>query len=141
MRASIEAAKVRTDSFTSTLTQRALWRFLEAPAAGRHLKAARALYRARRDAFVEQLGAALPWADVRPPQAGTNLWFPLPSRISTQAAFDACAREGVLVMPAEPYYPTRTGPPALRLSFGDLNEETMRVGIERLARALQGVYV
>ncbi|HYZ16740.1 MAG TPA: PLP-dependent aminotransferase family protein, partial [Candidatus Acidoferrum sp.] len=28
MRASLEAAKVRTDSFTSTLTQRALWRFL-----------------------------------------------------------------------------------------------------------------
>ncbi len=28
MRDSIEAAKVRTDSFTSTLTQRALWRFL-----------------------------------------------------------------------------------------------------------------
>jgi DNA-binding transcriptional MocR family regulator len=44
-------------------------------------------------------------------------------------------------MPSEPYYPTRTGPPALRLSFGDLDEETMRTGIERLARALGGVLV
>jgi len=139
MRTSIEAAKVRTDSFTSTLTQRALWRFLESPASARHLKAARSLYRARRDAFVDLLSAALPWADVQPPQAGTNFWLPLPSRISTQAAFDACAREGVLVMPSEPYYPTRNGPPALRLSFGDLNEEAMRTGIERLARALGGV--
>ncbi|HEV8021542.1 MAG TPA: hypothetical protein VGP41_09790, partial [Candidatus Lustribacter sp.] len=103
----------------------------------RHLKTTRAFYRARRDAFVERLCGALPWADVRPPQAGTNLWFPLPSRISTQAAFDACAREGVLVMPSEPYYPTRSGPPALRLSFGDLGEDAMRLGIERLARAFE----
>lgn len=136
LRDSIEAAKVRTDSFTSTLTQRALWRFLESPAYGRHIKAARALYRARRDRFVELLADALPWADVQPPQAGTNLWLPLPARISTQAAFDACAREGVLVMPAEPYYPTRHGPPALRLSFGDLDEPAMVVGVERLAQAL-----
>lgn len=136
MRASIESAKVRTDSFTSTLTQRALWRFLESPAYARHIKSARALYRTRRDTFVDLLATALPWADVRPPQAGTNLWLPLPSRISTQAAFDACAREGVLVMPADPYYPTRHGAPALRLSFGDLDEASMTTGVERLARAL-----
>jgi DNA-binding transcriptional MocR family regulator len=137
MRDSIEVAKVRTDSFTSTLTQRALWRFLESPAYGRHIKAARALYRTRRDRFVELLTDALPWATILLPQAGTNLWLPLPSRISTQAAFDACAREGVLVMPADPYYPTRGGPPALRLSFGDLDEAAMLIGVSRLAKALE----
>jgi len=141
MRASIEAAKVRTDSFTSTLTQRALWRFLESPAYARHIKGARALYRLRRDIFIDQLTRALPWADVRPPQAGVNVWLPLPSRISAQAAFDACAREGVLVMPAGPYYPTRVGPPALRLSFGDLDEPTITIGVERLARALDRLYL
>ena len=111
MRDSIEAAKIRTDSFTSTLTQRALWRFLESPAYARHLKSTRALYRRRRDNFVDLLTRALPWAAIQPPQAGTNLWLPLPPRISTQAAFDMCAREGVLVMPAEPYIPPATGRP------------------------------
>jgi 2-aminoadipate transaminase len=137
LRDSIEVAKVRTDSFTSTLTQRALWRFLESPAYSRHIKATRALYRARRDRFVDLLAGALPWTAIQPPQAGTNLWLPLPSRISTQAAFDMCAREGVLVMPAEPYYPTRHGPPALRLSFGDLDEQAMVTGVARLAKALE----
>ncbi len=136
MRDSIESAKVRTDSFTSTLTQRALWRFIESPAFARHIKAARALYRTRRDRFVDLLTDALPWAAITPPQAGTNVWLPLPARISTQAAFDACAREGVLVMPAEPYYPTRSGPPALRLSFGDLDQTAMVTGVARLAKAL-----
>ena len=51
----LEAAKVRADVFTSTLTQRALWRFMESPACQRHFRSTRALYRERRDAFVEAL--------------------------------------------------------------------------------------
>ena len=132
----LEVAKVRADVFTSTLTQRALWRFMDSPAYGRHLRASRSLYRERRDAFVEALAEAVPWAEVRPPAAGVNVWLPLPARISTQAAFDACAREGALVMPADPFYPTRTGPPAVRLSFGHLPLEVAREGVDRVGRAL-----
>ena len=124
LRAPFESAKIRADSFTSTLVQRALWRFLASPAHARHLRAARALYRKRRDAFVDRLQTRLPWADVSPPAAGVSLWLRLPPRISTAAAFDECAREGVLVMPADASYPTRSGPAALRLSFGDLDEAT-----------------
>ena len=130
---------MRADSFTSTLSQRALWRFMESPAYAKHLRSARALYRARRDVFVDALQSALPWANVAVPAAGTTLWLPLPARISTQAAFDACAREGVLVMPADPWYPTRNGPAALRLGFGDLDDDTMRDAVARLARGLQRV--
>ena len=88
-------------------------------------------------AGTDALARALPWADVRPPQAGTNVWLRLPPRLSTQAAFDQCAREGVLVMPADPFYPTRSGPPALRLSFGDHDDDTLLSAVERLARALR----
>jgi DNA-binding transcriptional MocR family regulator len=133
----LELAKARTDVFTSTLTQRALLRFMSGPAYARHLRSSRALYRERRDAFVDNLGNALPWAQVRPPAAGLNVWLPLPSRLSTQAAFDACARQGVLVMPCEPFYPTRQGPPALRLSFGHLSIDDARLGVERLGSALR----
>ncbi len=136
LRAPLESAKMRADSFTSTLTQRALWRFLSSSAYPKHLRAAKALYRARRDAFVETLAEALPWAAVQPPAAGVTLWLPLPPRISTQAAFDECAREGVLVMPADPWYPTRSGPAALRLGFGDRDEASAREAIARLGRAL-----
>ncbi|MGC1379532.1 MAG: PLP-dependent aminotransferase family protein [Candidatus Baltobacteraceae bacterium] len=132
----LEAAKVRADVFTSTLTQRALWRFMESPAYPRHIRATRSLYRERRDAFLEALARAVPWAEVRSPGAGVNVWLPLPPRISTQAAFDACAREGVLVMPAESFYPTRTGPPGLRLSFGHLPVAEAEEGVVRLGRAL-----
>jgi GntR family transcriptional regulator/MocR family aminotransferase len=137
LRAPLEAAKMRADSFTSTLMQRALWRFMNSPAYARHLRAARALYRTRRDAFVDALGAALPRIAVVPPAAGTTLWLSLPSRFSTQSAFDACAREGVLTMPADPWYPTRSGTPALRLGFGELPEEPMREAVARLGRALR----
>ena len=131
----LEAAKVRADVFTSTLTQRALWRFMESPACARHFRMTRALYRKRRDAFVESLANVIPWATIHSPGAGVNVWLPLPPRISTYAAFDACAREGVLVMPAEPFYPTRSGPPALRLSFGHLSTQDAQEGVTRLGRA------
>jgi GntR family transcriptional regulator/MocR family aminotransferase len=136
LRGPLESAKMRADSFTSTLSQRALWRFMNSPAYAKHLRAARALYRTRRDAFVDALQSALPWAEVAPPAAGTTLWLPLPARLSTQAAFEACAREGVLTMPADPWYPTRSGPAALRLGFGDLDDVTAREAVARLARAL-----
>lgn len=141
MRGPLQAAKVRADSFTSTLMQRALWRFLTSPASARHLRAARALYRARRDACVDAITQHLPWADIRPPAAGYNVWLPLPPRISSQAAFEECAREGVLVMPADPFYPTRTGPAAIRLSFGDVPEAHIDEGIARVARALERLRV
>ncbi len=133
----LELAKMRTDVFTSTLTQRALWRFMNTPAFPRHIRFARNLYRSRRDAFLEALLESLPWASVSPPAAGVNVWLRLPSRISPQAAFEECARTGVLVMPAQPSYPTRAGPPALRLSFGDLEESLAREGVDRLRRGLE----
>lgn len=132
----LELAKTRTDVFTSTLTQRALWRFMSGPAYARHLRSARALYRDRRDSFLEALSVSVPWANVRSPAAGLNVWLPLPPRISTEAAFGECARRGVLVMPAEPFYPTRAGPAALRLSFGNLPEAEARAGAARLGAAL-----
>ena len=132
----IQVAKARTDVFTSTLTQRALWRFMSGSGYARHLRSSRALYRDRRDAFIEALAEHVPWADVRPPAAGVNVWLSLPQRISTQAAFDECARQGVLVMPAEPFYPTRVGPPALRLSFGHLPPDVAREGVRRVGAAL-----
>jgi len=135
LQAPLESAKMRADSFTSTLSQRALWRFLNSPAYPKHLRAARSLYRARRDAFVEALQTTLPRLPIVPPAAGTTLWLPLPSRISTQAAFDAAAREGVLTMPAGPWYPTRRGPAALRLGFGDRSEDEAREAVTRLGRA------
>jgi 2-aminoadipate transaminase len=113
-----------------------LWRFMSSPAYARHMRSTRALYRERRDAFVDALAQYVPWAQTHSPAAGVNVWLSLPPRISTQSAFDACAREGVLVMPAEPFYPTRVGPAALRLSFGHIDEATAREGARRVGAGL-----
>src|SRR5580704_17583112 len=112
---------------------------MDSPACPRHFRTTRALYRKRRDAFVDSLSAVATWTDVRSPVAGVNVWLALPGSVSTQAAFDACAREGVLVMPAEPFYPTRNGPPAPRLSFGHLTIEEAAEGVARLARAFKAL--
>src|SRR5262249_21268028 len=80
----LEVAKVRADVFTSTLTQRALWRFMDGPAYARHLRSSRALYRERRDAFVDALGEAVPWARGRAPAARVHGWVALPGRFAAK---------------------------------------------------------
>ncbi|HEV3157098.1 MAG TPA: PLP-dependent aminotransferase family protein [Candidatus Baltobacteraceae bacterium] len=137
LHSALTEAKARADSFTSTLMQRALRRFLNSPAYSRHLRSARALYQNRRDHLLVRLAQAIPWAEILPPQAGMTLWFSLPPSISTGAAFEACAREKLLVMPADASYPTRSGPAALRLGFGDLDEPTIDEAVIRLARAMR----
>src|SRR5215469_15759199 len=54
------AAKLRADTFTTTVAQRALVRFMESKASARHLRTTRFLYRRRRDALMTALGGVLP---------------------------------------------------------------------------------
>ena len=88
----VEAAKVRADVFTSTLTQRASGVLVERLPLARHFRSARALYRARRDAFVDALARHLPWADVRPPAAGVQRVAPSPARASRRKPLSKSAR-------------------------------------------------
>ena len=70
---------------------------MDGPAYARHLRSARALYRERRDAFVDALARDVPWAPVLPPAAGVNVWLPLPPRVlrrtlhSMRARVKACS--------------------------------------------------
>src|SRR5262249_21268027 len=71
----------------------------------------------------------------RPPPASTVGWL-CPGALRPKAGSEGAGGEGGLVMRAEPFYPTRSGPPALRLSFGHLRTEEAREGVARFGRAL-----
>ena len=64
------SAKVRTDVFTSTLTQRALWRFMDGPATRAICARARAVSRAARR--VRRRAGARTALGRRPPAAGRH---------------------------------------------------------------------
>jgi len=131
------AAKLRADTFTTTVAQRALVRFLESKAAARHLRTTRFLYRRRRDALMSALHAVLPeGARAIAPRGGVNVWVTLPREWSAEELFGFAAGEGVLFLPGTPFYPTMPAHNALRLSFGTLPEQLAADAMGRLGRAM-----
>ena len=132
------AAKLRADTFTTTVAQRALVRFLESKASARHLRTTRFLYRRRRDALMTALAGVLPdGARAISPRGGVNVWVELPRDWSSLELFGYAAQEGVLFLPGTPFYPTMPANHTLRLSFGTLPEDLAGEAMARLGRAIK----
>jgi len=132
------AAKLRADSFTTTVAQRALLRFLESKAAARHLRATRFLYQRRRDALHSALLRVLPeGAKADLPRGGLNIWVELPRDWSAMELFGYAAQEGVVFLPGQPFYPTAPAINTLRVSFGKLPEEQAEEAMARFSRAIR----
>ena len=132
------AAKLRADTFTTTVAQRALVRFFESKAAARHVRTTRFLYRRRRDALMSALQAVLP-PDARtsPPRGGVNVWVELPRDWSALELFGYAAQEGVVFLPGTPFYPTMPSHHSLRLSFGTLPEDRAPEAMARFGKAIR----
>jgi len=132
------AAKLRADTFTTTVAQRALVRFLESKAADRHLRATRFLYRRRRDALMTALRRVVPdGTKVSAPLGGVNVWVELPRGWASVDLFGYAAREGMLFLPGAAFYPTTPANNALRLSYGTLPEELAAEAMARFGRAMR----
>jgi DNA-binding transcriptional MocR family regulator len=130
------AAKLRADTFTTTVSQRALARFFQSKAAQRHVRNARVFYRRRRDALVRALGGVLPEGGrAIAPRGGVNIWVELPRDWSAVELFGFAAQEGVLFLPGTPFYPSMPATNTFRLSFGTLPAAQAPVAAARLGRA------
>jgi DNA-binding transcriptional MocR family regulator len=131
------SAKLRADSFTTTVAQRALFRFLSSKAAARHLRATRFLYQRRRDALHAALVRVLPeGAKAVLPRGGLNIWVELPPDWSSMELFGYAAQEGVVFLPGQPFYPTSPALNTLRLSYGKLPEEHAGEAMVRFGKAI-----
>jgi DNA-binding transcriptional MocR family regulator len=62
----------------------------------------------------------------------------LPAR-ETRRLRNACRERGVGVYPAAPYYARPPEHAELLLGYAALNEEAIRVGVERLSEVLDGL--
>ncbi|MEW1753336.1 PLP-dependent aminotransferase family protein [Streptomyces angustmyceticus] len=133
-------AKQAADLHTSTVDQAAAARYLAAADLDAHLRRVRDAYRARRDALVDGLPAALPegsrW---NRPAGGMFVWATLPEGYDATALLPEVVRHDVAYVPGAPFF---AGPPdatAVRLSFVTHSPEEIGEGLGRLRKALEGV--
>ena len=128
------------DHGCATLDQLALARLFETGAYDRHLRQARRLYRARRDALVAAVSRHLPGARVTGLAAGLHATVRLGREVDGIALVQAALSASVGVYPLGYAYmrvkPVHDG---LILGYANLTEPAIEEGIRRLAGALEGL--
>jgi 2-aminoadipate transaminase len=71
------------------------------------------------------------------PEGGMFLWAALPGDISSRKLLDIAVKDKVIFVPGDPFYINRDETNTMRLNFSCMDAPTIRVGIERLGRAIR----
>ncbi|KOG66042.1 transcriptional regulator [Streptomyces griseoflavus] len=139
LRRACVVAKQAADLHTSTVDQAAVARYLAGPGLDAHLERVRGAYRARRDALVDGLGAALPdgsrW---NRPDGGMFVWATMPAGHDAAALLPEVVRHDVAYVPGAPFYAGPADAGSMRLSFVTHPPEEIAEGLRRLAKTLRG---
>jgi 2-aminoadipate transaminase len=128
-------AKQAADLHTSTVDQAAAARYLADHDLDAHLDRVRTAYRARRDALLAGLPAALPAGSTwNRPEGGMFLWVRLPEGYDATALLPAAVGHDVAYVPGLPFFAEAPEPGALRMSFTTHTPEEIAEGLRRLAK-------
>lgn len=128
-------AKTATNSHTSALAQVLCAEFFKRGYFEEHLKKIRAIYRERRDVMIECIDTYLPEGTKRVfPDGGLFTWVELPGGINTTELLKEAAAYKVAFIAGEGFFVEGGGKgrSCMRLSFGNVPPEKIRIGMERL---------
>lgn len=132
-------AKTATNSQTSTLIQLLCAEFFRRGYFPAHLERVIDLYRERRDVMIECIDRFFPAGTRRTfPDGGLFTWVELPGGINTTELLERAWSYQVAFMPGEGFFVEGNGKGTncMRLSFGNVSPENIRVGMERLGRLI-----
>jgi GntR family transcriptional regulator/MocR family aminotransferase len=130
------AAKHASDLGSPTVPQLVLARLLESGEYDRHIRLVRARHRARRDALLSALSAALPAASVTGVAAGLHLLVTLPDSVDDAALADELRDAGVLVQPLS-WHRRLPGSAGLVLGYAAHSPDRLRAAGAIIARVAQ----
>ena len=137
LRRALTVAKQAGDLHTSTIDQMAAATVLAAGGMDAHLDRLRSVYRARRDALLGGLEAALPlWSRWNEPEGGMFVWARLPDGHDAAALLPAALRHDVAFVPGAPFFAGAADHATLRLSFTTHRPEEIAEGLRRLGAAV-----
>lgn len=97
-------------------------------------------YRERRDlmlaALEQHLAKEARW---NRPEGGMFLWLEIPEGLDSAELLKKAVEQKVAFVPGQPFHPDGSGANTMRLSFSNASPEEIRLGIERLGRALRSM--
>lgn len=130
--------KQSADLHTPTLTQRIAARYLQRHDIDRNIARINDLYRERRDTMLAALERCLPpgsrWTR---PAGGLFLWVELPAGVDAARLLERALERNVAFVPGASFFPDPGHDNTMRLNFSAMPPERIRIGVERLAEALE----
>ncbi len=137
VREKIVLAKQGSDLHSGTITQYVFHEYVRSNAFEEHVHEIVATYRHRRDVMCEALSEHAPRSvSFNRPQGGMFLWVRA-AGADTAELLKVSAQERVVFVPGESFYPARDVHDGMRLNFSNSPDERIRIGIERLCRAIE----
>lgn len=97
----------------------------------------RSLYRTKRDAAIWALGEYLPSIETTKPRGGFFLWVSLPSGIDGKKLLPIAVEELVAYTPGTAFYGDGRGKEFIRICYSHPTAENVKLGIQRLAKAIE----
>ncbi|HEY6356977.1 MAG TPA: PLP-dependent aminotransferase family protein, partial [Vicinamibacterales bacterium] len=134
--------KQRVDLHAQNLAQLVITEFLAAGTFDRHLVTLRDEHRRRRDAMVQTLRRHTSASQVRfaTPTGGLYFWCHLSGQARARVVQELAEREGLAVMPGDPFYPDGGGTQELRVCFTTQTPDRIAAAGPTLGRAIADAY-
>ena len=135
----IEYCKETGDLCTSTVSQRIILEFLERGWMREQGDSVRSFYTAKARAMQRSLEAHFgEFARWRPARGGLFQWLSLPEGLDALEVFRASlAEDKVAFIPGAPFFAEGGGANTLRLSFSNVKDENIEIGLSRLSRRIR----
>ncbi len=132
----IEWAKETADLCTSTLSQKLILEFLRRGWMDEQTTRVRAFYEAKarrmQAALETHFGGRAGWNS---PRGGLFLWVELAKGLDAMKLFRrSVEQEKVAFIPGKPFFVDGAGANTLRLSFSNVSDQNIEIGLERLGR-------
>lgn len=130
-------AKQAADLHTNYFSQRILMHYLENNAIDDHIARICEVYARQKNAMVEAISRFFPKSvQCSQPEGGMFLWAELPEGLNARALFDQAIEQNVAFVPADPFYTDGRSASSMRLNFSCVDEEQIRIGIEKLGKLI-----
>jgi GntR family transcriptional regulator/MocR family aminotransferase len=132
-----ERAKRLIDDFSPALDQLTLAELLSRGDYDRHVRRARAVYRARRDRLLTALAKQLPELKIEGVAAGVHVLLRLPPGVSDLRIADAASRGRIAVPPLSAYRIRPSDDGGLVIGYGRLHESAVEAATRALAKVIR----
>ncbi len=136
----LETAKQASDLHSNIFGQYLISDYLYNNDLDKHIEKIKALYKSQATAMVNAMEEYFPKnVKFTHPQGGMFTWVTLEEGKDVLTLFDKAIAKNVAFVPGHPFYVNPDKVNTLRLNYTNADEETIKIGIKRLAEALKEI--